>query len=986
MHSCKKLNIHHLITTLHPLALKMKAFSAEAKGSTKKAAKAICALSLLQQLFDNHLIDSSDSKKNKSSVKNLPKIPVNVSDKISREIMEYLKLVGVNEARLPSSLSEPVSLLITQKLNHFETSDLVSESCVLWSPALPNWNPWKSVSIDETPLASMSLEEISTALLDQEKKKFVQPHIKAQRRSLPVFQFRSHLIDTIGNNQITLIKGETGCGKSTQVCQYLLENYLENGRGSEFAAFITQPRKLSATTLAERVAVERGEDLGKSVGYSVRFDSFPPRPYGSMMFVTVGVLLKRLEFGLCGISHVIVDEIHERDINTDVILIILRDMMKIYPDLRVVLMSASIDTKIFTNYFDGCGVVVIEGRRFPVQYYFLEDIIQMIQFSPSTSKSKKKQKYECDEDGQEPTEEVQNLNLISGDEYNSNTKLAMSLLSEREIPFELIEALLIDIAKEGEKGAVLIFLPSWSAIQCMLNILRAHSLFGDKLRFAILPLHSRLAKQEQHKVFDHYSADVRKIILSTNIAETSVTIDDIVYVIDSCKTREKVYTSHNNMVHYVTDWSSRTNVIQRRGRAGRLREGFCFHLCSKSRFAALEEHQKPEILKIPLHEIALSIKLIGLGSVGDFLAKAIEAPPVSSVIEAERLLQEMSALDASNELTPLGRLLAKLPVEPVFGKTLILATVLGVGDLFATLSAASSLAAPYVVHCGASSISSQHRTFAGTRFSDHVALLCIYDKWRKMKSVMAEKDFCERLSLSSAVLKMISNVRRQMIDILISSGFHNSLFMPVDICSQGYDKNIDLVLSLLVYALYPNIGHLRDERRVFTLEKTTALISKHSVNTSLDSTNTIKFPSPLFVFSEKIRTNIISCNQISNITPIQLLLFGGCKVEYHGDNIIKLDNIISLEMDVQAASRIVALRPCIEALVVKACLNPQACSSLPENSDSKLIALLEKLSSNFGWSSHPQEKLDEAQQICGSVETISRTNCMRDNFNSKKDC
>uniref|UniRef100_A0AAF5PLE8 Helicase ATP-binding domain-containing protein n=1 Tax=Wuchereria bancrofti TaxID=6293 RepID=A0AAF5PLE8_WUCBA len=139
--------------------------------------------------------------------------------------------------------------------------------------------------------------------------------IRTQRELLPVYQYRDQLIDTIRNNSVTIVKGETGCGKSTQVCQYLLEHYINNCHGAEFSAFVTQPRKISAIALAERIADERGEQLGVSVGYAVRFDSLHPRPYGSLMFVTVGVLLKRLELGLRGISHIIVDEIHERDIN-----------------------------------------------------------------------------------------------------------------------------------------------------------------------------------------------------------------------------------------------------------------------------------------------------------------------------------------------------------------------------------------------------------------------------------------------------------------------------------------------------------------------------------------------------------------------------------------------------------------------------------------------------------------------------------------------
>ncbi|VDO47770.1 unnamed protein product, partial [Brugia timori] len=312
------------------------------------------------------------------------------------------------------------------------------------------------------------------------------------------------------------------------VCQYLLEHYINNCHGAEFAAFVTQPRKISAIALAERIADERGEQLGVSVGYAVRFDSLHPRPYGSLMLVTVGMLLKRLELGLRGISHIIVDEIHERDINTDFIMIVLRDMVNMYPNLRIILMSATVDTNLFTNYFGDCSVILLKGRNFPVQYYFLEDIVQMIRFLPSTDKLKRETKGGRDDEGDEVTEETQNLNLGVSEEYGLNTKLAMNQLSEKEISFELIEnllnlyelqALLNDIVNKGEEGAVLIFLPGWNVIQLLLNFLKSHPVFSNESLFVILPLHSQLTGQEQRRVFERHSPGVRKVgfFLTTKI-------------------------------------------------------------------------------------------------------------------------------------------------------------------------------------------------------------------------------------------------------------------------------------------------------------------------------------------------------------------------------------------------------------------------------------------------------------------------------------
>lgn len=339
-------------------------------GSNKQTASKSCALSIVRQLFHLGVLEAFCGTLKKTKIEDkLPSYPVKVDPFLISRAQQVLKDLHVFPVRVDPRLSteNAVNLLIQvaeppRKPRSFEAISTV----ITWCPPIQNWNAWAAKNIDEGYLAEASLDSLSDDLLSNARQRKVNDRLLEERtkarETLPIHAMRRQVMEAVNDNSVVLIRGNTGCGKTTQIAQFILEDYVASGTGAWCNIAVTQPRRISAVSVAERIAFERNENLGESVGYSVRFESILPRPYGSILFCTIGVLLRKLEAGLRGVSHVIVDEIHERDVNSDFIMVVLRDMVTTYPDLRVILMSATIDTTLFSEYFGSCPVIEVPGR------------------------------------------------------------------------------------------------------------------------------------------------------------------------------------------------------------------------------------------------------------------------------------------------------------------------------------------------------------------------------------------------------------------------------------------------------------------------------------------------------------------------------------------------------------------------------------------------------------------------------------------------
>uniref|UniRef100_A0A4W6F8G7 RNA helicase n=1 Tax=Lates calcarifer TaxID=8187 RepID=A0A4W6F8G7_LATCA len=817
------------------------------------------------------------------------------------------------------------------------------------------------------------------------------------RRSLPVHERQEEIIQLIRENRVVLVVGETGSGKTTQIPQFLLDECSRNGEPCRI--FCTQPRRLAAIAVAERVAAERGESVGQTVGYHIRLES-RVSPKTLLTFCTSGVFLRTLMAGdasLTTVTHVIVVSM-KRDGLTDFLLTKMRDVLQKIPTLKLILSSAALDIDLFLQYFGSCPVIHLKGRQFEVQELFLEDILRLTGFNnkdmkkykEETQRKEKKQKRltewckavenSCVEETQRNTVSVQGLlqdssSLDRGDSAfikpNGSEQLEPWLLKEmdscitnvflsedQDAFIQLFNLILYENVNvdymHSETGATALMVAAGrgflTQMEQLLNMgadinmkasngcpLREvssldefalvkssnaelsteeqellalyHHSFDDEFvdlnlimdllhnicsttcdgEFQVFTLHSDMQTLDQKKAMKTSPLGIRKIILSTNIAETSITINDVVFVIDSGKVKEKSFDTLSHVSMLKTVWISKASALQRKGRAGRCRPGICFHLFSRLRFSNMLEFQVPQLLRMPLQELCLQTKLLAPSScpVAEFLSKAPQPPPAHAIRNAVHMLKTIDAMDQYEDLTDLGYHLADLPVEPHLGKMVLCAVVLKCLDPILTIACTLAYRDPFILPAqGSQKRAALHcrKRFTSNTFSDHMALLRAFQAWQKARSDGWERSFCEKNFLSQATMDMILGMRTQLLGQLRAIGFvrarGGSDIRDVNLNSENWA----VVKAALVAGMYPNLVHVNQETSLLSSNREkkvhfhpTSVLSQSQLKENNPAKSAQSLPTDWLIYDEMSRGHrMASVRCCSMVTPITVAIFGGC--------------------------------------------------------------------------------------------------------------
>lgn len=587
--------------------------------------------------------------------------------------------------------------------------------------------------------------------------------LQQEKRNLPIYPARGKTINQIQRLDTAILIGETGSGKTTQIPQYLLE---ANVNKNAIIA-VTQPRRVAAITISQRVAEEQGTELGQKVGYCVRFEDVTSENT-KIKYMTDGMLLREaiLDPLMKRYSIVILDEAHERTIHTDVLFGVVKQAQsrrkaKGIRPLKILVMSATMDVDHFSAYFNAAPVLYLEGRQYPVQVFYAPE-------------------------------------------------------PQSDYTFSSIVTLFQIHRVEPPNKDVLMFLTGQEEIESAVKTIRdiTRSTEENMAPLVVCPLYAALPSHAQLKVFKPTPRGCRKVIVATNIAETSVTIQGIKFVIDSGVVKAKVFNPNSGLDLLKVVRVSKAQALQRTGRAGRESAGSCYRLYTEQEFEQFSDSTVPEIQRCNLSSVVLQLLALGISDIVNF--DFMDKPSTESIIAAVHQLHNLGAVvkETSIKLTPVGRKMAAFPLEPRLGKTLLIAKehncLEEILTIVSLLSVDSVLVTPQSKREEALAARQKFVSSEG----DHVMLLNIYKAY---KAVKGNREWCMENFINQRNMKTATEVRKQLHDICVRMDF------PIKSC--GNDSTT--IRKCLAYGFFMNAAELQKDGSEYTSLSSRKTVSIH---------------------------------------------------------------------------------------------------------------------------------------------------------------
>lgn len=639
--------------------------------------------------------------------------------------------------------------------------------------------------------------------------------IMEQRKSLPIYKLKDELIKAINENQILIVVGETGSGKTTQLTQYIAEA----GFAARGKIGCTQPRRVAAMSVAKRVAEEFGCLLGQEVGYTIRFEDCTTNET-MIKYMTDGMLLREalIDPEMKSYSCIMLDEAHERTISTDVLFGLLKASVKSRPELKLIVTSATLDAVKFSEYFFEAPIFTIPGRTFPVEILYTR----------------------------EPETDYLDASLIT----------------------------IMQIHLNEPQGDILLFLTGQEEIDTACEVLfeRMKSLGPEVPELIILPVYAALPSEMQSRIFDPAPPGARKVIIATNIAETSLTIDGIYYVVDPGFVKQKVYNSKTGMDALVVTPISQAQAKQRAGRAGRTGPGKTYRLYTERAYRdEMLATPVPEIQRTNLAATVLQLKAMGINDLLHF--DFMDAPPVEAMIHALELLHTLSALDDEGLLTRLGRRMAEFPLEPNLSKMLIMSVTLHCSDEILTIVSMLCVDNVFYRPKEKQAVADQKKAKFNQAEGDHLTLLAVYNSWKNNKFSSA---WCYENFIQMRNLKRAQDVRKQLLGIMdrhkldVVSCAKSTARVQKAICS-GFFRNAakkdpqegyrTLVDSQIV-AIHPSSALFHRQPEWLIYHEVVQTTKEYMRNcTAIDPKWLVEFAPAFFRFSDPTRLSNFKKNQ-----------------------------------------------------------------------------------------------------------------------------